>query len=107
MQITELLLFVCSFTLVAQDAPQRPTPRISGGVMAGQILTKFNPVYPRDARAAHVEGAVVMHAIVNAEGHIENLTVVSGPGMLRDAALDAVKQWTYKVLSSERPAHVR
>ena len=64
--------------------------------MAGQILTKFNPVYPPDAKAAHVEGAVVMHAIINAEGRVENLTVVSGPGMLRDAAVDAVKQWTYR-----------
>lgn len=96
MRITWLLLFVSSLTLAAQDPPQRPAARISGGVMAGQMLTKFNPVYPPEAKAAHVEGTVVMHAIISDGGHIENLAVVSGPEMLRNAAVDAVKQWTYK-----------
>lgn len=70
--------------------------RIQAGVMAGQILTKVNPIYPPDARAAHVEGTVIMHAIIGKEGTIRNPSVVSGPEMLRDSAIEAVRQWTYR-----------
>ncbi len=76
-----------------------PTPRvarISGGVMAGQILTKVNPVYPAEAKANGVSGTVVMRAIISKEGTVENLTVISGPEELRGSATDAVSQWTYK-----------
>jgi len=64
--------------------------------MAGNILTKVAPVYPDDARAAHISGTVVLHAIIGKDGNVENLVVVSGPKELQASALDAVKQWTYK-----------
>ena len=70
--------------------------RVSGGVMAGQILTKVQPVYPPDAKSAHIAGSVVMHAIIGKDGAISSLEVVSGPAELRDSALEAVRQWTYK-----------
>ena len=72
------------------------TARISGGVMAGQILTKVPPVYPPDAKDAKVSGSVVLHAIIGQDGTVQNLTVISGPEMLRASAIDAVRQWTYK-----------
>ena len=82
------------------DAPPRTASpgiaRISGGVMAGQILTKVAPVYPPDAKDAKVSGAVVLHAIIGKDGTVQNLTVISGPEMLRASALDSVRQWTYK-----------
>jgi len=70
--------------------------RISGGVMAGLILAKVQPQYPVEARNAGVSGTVVMHAMIGKDGTIENLTVISGPAMLQTAAVDAVKQWTYR-----------
>ena len=76
-------------------APKGPA-RVSGGVMQGSILSKTQPVYPPIAKAAHVAGAVVLHAIISKTGSIENLTVISGPEMLRASALDAVKSWKYK-----------
>ena len=76
--------------------PGQQTTRISGGVMAGQILTKVAPVYPPDAKDAKVSGAVVLHAIIGKDGTVQNLTVISGPEMLRASALDSVRQWTYK-----------
>jgi len=68
---------------------------VSSGVMAGKILTKTVPSYPAIARAAHVSGAVVLHASISKTGAIEGLTVVSGPEMLRAAAVEAVKSWRY------------
>jgi periplasmic protein TonB len=70
--------------------------RISGGVIAGNLLTKVPPQYPAEARAAGVSGTVEMHAIISKDGTIEKLTVISGPAMLQTAAVDAVKQWTYR-----------
>jgi protein TonB len=83
-----------------QAPPMAPTPagpvRVSGGVMASLALHKVDPVYPEDAKAKGIRGAVVLHAIIDQQGKIDKLSVISGPGPLRDAALSAVRQWTYK-----------
>jgi protein TonB len=80
---------------VAKPKPVGPQ-RISSGVMAGQIITKTQPIYPPIARAAHMQGTVTLHAIISKTGTIERLEAISGPEMLKGAALDAVKSWRYK-----------
>ena len=80
---------------VVKAKPAGPA-RISGGVMQGQIINRTQPVYPPIAKAAHVGGTVVLHAIISMAGTFENLTAVSGPAMLLGAAIDAVRQWRYK-----------
>ena len=85
--------------LLPQDAATSVSPRlarISGGVMAGQCLSKVPPVYPAEARASGVQGAVVLHVIVGAEGRVQQVTAISGPEVLRQPAIDAVSQWVYK-----------
>ena len=64
---------------------------------------KTQPVYPPIAKAARVSGTVVLQATISKTGTIENLHVVSGPAMLQQAALDAVKSWRYRpyLLNSE------
>jgi|GEM_PF-1033595 len=78
-----------------QAAPGGPV-RVSAATAAGMALSKPNPVYPAEAKAAHVQGAVILHAIISKEGTIEKLEVVSGPTMLVNSARDAVSKWTYK-----------
>jgi TonB family protein len=89
-----------------QTASDNPTARISGGVMAGNRLTGEPPVYPPDAKAAGIEGTVVLHAIIGKDGTITSLKLISGPDQLAQAAWDAVKQWTYKpyILNGEPTA---
>lgn len=70
--------------------------RVSGEVMAGNAFKKVMPIYPPDAKQAKVQGAVVLHAVITQEGKVTDLSVVSGPEALRQASLDAVKQWEYK-----------
>jgi TonB family protein len=55
-----------------------------------------SPHYPAIAKAAHVEGMVVLQATISTQGAVENLRVISGPPMLQAAAMDAVRTWTYK-----------
>jgi protein TonB len=69
---------------------------ISAGVAGGLLIQRTSPVYPQIAREARVSGTVVIQAIISKTGTIENLRAVSGPTMLRQAALDAVKTWRYK-----------
>ncbi len=91
---------------VAADALQPsvsvadPGPvRVSSGVSQGMLLTPIVPVYPSIAVSAHVEGAVVMEAIISREGNISSLHAISGPMMLRTAALDAVRVARYRPYS--------
>jgi protein TonB len=83
-------------TPVVKVAPPKGPQRVSSGVMQGMILNKTQPTYPPIAKAAHVSGSVVLHAMISKTGTIDGLTVISGPEMLRPAALDAVRQWRYK-----------
>ena len=59
------------------------------------MISDPSPVYPVLTKEAHVGGVVVLDAIIGTNGHIENLKVVSGSPLLINAAMDAVKQWTY------------
>jgi protein TonB len=69
---------------------------ISSGVAQGLLIHKVVPDYPPVPRAAHIGGIVVLQATISKSGTIENLHVASGPELLRQAALDAVKQWRYR-----------
>jgi protein TonB len=43
-----------------------------------------------------VQGAVVLEAIIDREGRVDNLKVLSGNPLLVRAACDAVLQWRYR-----------
>ncbi len=69
---------------------------VSAGVAVGMLIRKTQPIYPSIARSARVQGTVVLQAKISPFGKVTNLQVVSGPPMLRQAAIDAVKTWQYK-----------
>jgi periplasmic protein TonB len=77
--------------------PPKPTEpvRISAGVAEGRLVVPIRPVYPRIAVEAHIQGTVVVEATISTEGRIENLRVVSGPAMLVNAAVDAIRAARY------------
>jgi TonB family protein len=57
---------------------------------------KVAPVYPREAREDGVSGEVFLQALVSRDGTIRDAFVLSGPPMLRDAALDCIWEWRFK-----------
>jgi protein TonB len=69
---------------------------VSSGVIEAMLLRKTVPVYPAIPRAVGIQGTVTLQATISKTGTIENLRVVSGPAMLQQAAMDAVKTWIYK-----------
>jgi TonB family protein len=71
--------------------------RIAGGIIAGAIITKVQPVYPASAKQNYVGGTVILHAVIGRDGHIYSLRPVSAPDPdLAISAIAAVRQWTYK-----------
>jgi len=80
-------------------APEPATPRVirvGGQVEAAKVISAPPPVYPVLAKDARVGGTVQLDATIGEDGHIENLRVLSGSPLLINAAVDAVKQWTYR-----------
>ena len=70
--------------------------RVSQGVTEGRLIQKVEPKYPALAIAARIQGQVVLNAIIDKSGQIQNLVLVSGHPMLVPMAIDAVRQWRYR-----------
>lgn len=82
---------------VMPAAPARPTHAFRTSTMlAGSLIRRVEPGYPPIAKAARIQGAVVLFATISTTGVIENLRVMSGHPFLVGAAIDAVKQWRYR-----------
>jgi periplasmic protein TonB len=77
-------------------AAPEPKPAKISQVSPGVLISRVNPQYPPAARAARVQGAVVMHAVIGTDGTIQQLRVISGNPLLVNAAMAAVKQWRYR-----------
>jgi protein TonB len=69
---------------------------VSSGVATGMLILSPPPIYPPLAKTAHVAGTVELHATIATNGTIKDLRAVSGPVMLRQAAINAVRNWRYK-----------
>ena len=80
----------------APPPPPKQRVRVSEGVVQGLLVHQVKPEYPSAARAAHIQGQVVLHAIIGKDGTVKEVQVVSGQPMLASAAQNAVKQWRYK-----------
>jgi len=78
-------------------APSNP-PRISlsEAEMTAKIIRRVAPVYPSLARAAHIEGSVVLQAIVGKDGSFVSMQALSGHPLLIRAALESLPQWRYQ-----------
>lgn len=83
---------------VAPPLPTAPVARpvITSHAMEAFLIRRVQPEYPALARAARIEGEVLLQAVIATDGSIENLHVISGHPMLVAAALHAVQQWRYR-----------
>lgn len=80
--------------LLGTFAPAQ-TPHFHAVVVPPRLLTMVQPAYPRDAKKHHISGAVVLKASILKDGTVHNITVISGPPELTQAAVDAASQWRY------------
>ena len=77
-------------------APVKPHTLRQSVVMEGNLVHKVEPRYPPIAQQLHIQGAVIVKAFISRDGVITRAVAESGPSLLVQAALDAVRQWRYR-----------
>jgi len=98
------------FTLSASHSkePTAPLP-IGGDVVSAKLLKSVPPVYPSAARSQRVGGEVKIDALIDVSGNVSTMKVISGPTLLHQAAMSALKQWKYepaKLDGNPTPMHL-
>lgn len=76
-------------------APAAPV-QVGGNVKPARMISAVRPVYPALAKTQHVAGDVHVDALIDATGRVTTMKVVSGPSLLHQAAMDALRQWKYQ-----------
>ena len=59
-------------------------------------MHRVEPQYPEQALVQHVQGTVLLDVLMNRQGAVQNILLVSGDPLLADAAIAAVRQWRFK-----------
>jgi protein TonB len=65
-------------------------------MMTGNLIHKVEPQYPAVAKQLHIEGTVIVKAIISRDGVITRAEAETGQTLLAQAALTAVRQWRYR-----------
>lgn len=83
------------------DAPTDPSKGskrvpVTQAVSRGLLIKTVQPVYPPEARYAHIQGTVRLSATINKNGDIVDLEVLDGPIELVVSAVNAVRKWKYR-----------
>jgi TonB family protein len=99
-----------NMSLSPVPAPTMTKPRrvrVSASVARGLLIHKVAPLYPPLARAARIQGTVVLWAVIGKDGSVQSVKLMRGHPILGQAAMDAVKQWDYQpYLQNGEPVEV-
>ncbi len=79
-----------------EGATELTNPTAGGTIQAATLVKRVNPEYPKDAKAAHIQGAVRFTGLLGKDGTVKDLQLISGHPLLVQAAMDAVKHWVYQ-----------
>jgi TonB family protein len=79
-------------------APPPPAPAlpVGGEVKPAKLLNSISPVYPSLAKNQRISGDVRVDALVDAAGKVTAVKVISGPALLQQSAMDAIRGWKYQ-----------
>src|ERR1700689_4112594 len=90
---------IVSSSVAAPAAPeleQEGAVKVGGNVKEPRLVTRVMPEYPLVARQAGIQGDVVVKTTIDDKGSVVNMQIVSGPALLRGAALAALRRWKYE-----------
>lgn len=88
-------------TFSRADSPPPPPVVLTGPSSAGRsseakLISSTRPVYPQLAKQSNVEGDVLVAVEIDASGIVTGAKATAGPVFLRQAAVDAVRNWKYE-----------
>jgi periplasmic protein TonB len=82
--------------------------RVGGHVRQPKVIVQVLPKYPVIARQTHIQGQVRIDAVLDEQGNVVEMKIISGHPLLYQAALDALKQWKYEpTYLNNRPIAVK
>jgi TonB family protein len=90
---------IVSSNVAAPAAPeiqQEGPVKVGGNVKEPRLVSRVMPEYPLVAKQAGIQGDVVVKTTIDEKGNVVNMQIVSGPAMLRGAALAALRRWKYE-----------
>jgi TonB family protein len=73
-----------------------PPPRVSKGVLTGEVVTKVQPTYPSIAKQINAAGEVQVAILINENGRVIEAKAIKGHPVLRASAEDAARKWIFK-----------
>jgi protein TonB len=88
--IAAALLIVATVTHAAQRRI-----KVGGSVRPPTKIVDAKPIYPEEAKAARIQGVVILDIIIGEDGSVEDASVVRSIPELDQAAIDAVLRWRY------------
>ena len=83
-------------TRETKPPPATGSLSVANEVAQARLIKAVPPAYPPLAKANHVTGDVTLDALIDAHGRVTEVKVVAGPGLLREAALNAMRLWKYE-----------
>jgi TonB family protein len=99
-----LFFSLASVYLRGQSSVTITAPSVDSAAAMENRTTYVAAIFPPIAKAAHVTGTVILQIEIESDGSVGKMKIISGPQMLRGAAIEAVKQWRYKPFVQEGTA---
>lgn len=78
------------------SAPLPSAPSKGGSLTQPKLISSPAALYPAEARTAHIQGDVAIDAFIDESGKVAATKVISGPPVLQQAAINAVRSWKYQ-----------
>jgi TonB family protein len=86
---------IVALTRAAGKKTASRTLAIAGGVLQARAVKKVQPLYPPEAKARRITGAVKIRILVSEEGNVIDAEILEGPDLLRESALAAARSWVF------------
>jgi periplasmic protein TonB len=96
-----LIVFIGLLVAATHISAADPSLRITEADAKKSAMEKSAPVYPPVARQLKVTGRVVVEAVVNETGNVDEVRPITGNPILTKPAVDAVKKWKFKPFQSD------
>jgi TonB family protein len=75
---------------------QRPQAQVPAEEMQKLVTHRVDPEYPPAARPAKLQGVIVLDVVVGRDGSVIDVRALSGPEVLAQAAIEALRWWRFE-----------